>query len=107
MKKTVMLRENYLFRRLYHKGKSYVAPCVAVYCRRTKGPGNRLGITATKKIGKAVARNRARRVILEAYRLLEEHIPGGLDIVIVARSRAVSVKMQTIRAQLEGIFRKL
>ncbi len=60
MKKTVMLRENYLFRRLYHKGKSYVAPCVAVYCRKAKGSGNRLGITATKKIGKAVARNRAR-----------------------------------------------
>lgn len=106
MKKTTMIRENYLFRRLYHKGKSYVSSCVAVYCRKG-GKGNRLGITTTKKIGKAVTRNRARRVILEAYRLLEDRVPSGWDFVIVARTRAAHVKMQVVQRELEGVFKKL
>lgn len=101
-----MIRENYLFRRLYRKGKTQVTPCMAIYYYRG-GKTNRLGITTTKRIGKAVARNRARRVILESYRLLEDDIPSGWDFVIVARTRAVNVKMQVIKAELEGVFKKL
>ena len=103
-----MLRENHLFRRLYHRGKSYVRPCFVVYLLRAgKRKKNRLGITATKKVGGAVSRNRARRVILEAYRLSEDKIPGGLDIVIVARTRAATVKMQVVRADLLALFEKI
>ena len=71
------------------------------------GKTNRLGITTTKKIGKAVARNRARRVILESYRLLEDEIPSGWDFVIVARTRAANVKMQVVKAELEGALKNL
>lgn len=106
MKKTSMIRENYLFRRLYRKGKTQVTPCMAIYYRRG-GKGNRLGITTTKKIGKAVTRNRARRVILESYRLLEDKIPSGWDMVIVARTKSTNVKMQVVKTELEGFVKKL
>ena len=101
-----MIRENYLFRRLYRKGKSQVSPCMAIYYHRG-GKANRLGITTTKKIGKAVARNRARRVILESYRLLEDEMPSGWDLVIVARTRAANAKMQVVKAELEEFLKKL
>ncbi len=106
MKKTSMIRDNYLFRRLYRKGKVQVTPCMAIYYHRG-GKTNRLGITTTKKIGTAVARNRARRVILESYRLLEDDIPSGWDFVIVARSRAANEKMQVVKAELEGALKHL
>ena len=103
-----MIRENYIFRRLYHKGRRLFSPCLTVYYLGAKNRGdNRLGITATKKIGGAVTRNRARRVILEAYRLLEPQAPGGLDIVIVARPEAASVKMQVVQGQLSRLFKKM
>ena len=68
MKHTVALKQNHEFRRLYSKGKSAVSPYFAVYCRKTKRPISRLGITSGLKRGNAVKRNRARRRIREAQR---------------------------------------
>ena len=108
MLKTEKIRENYIFRRLYRRGKSLVSPCIVLYHQKAKGRKfNRLGVTATKKIGKACRRNRARRVILESYRLLEERIGEGYDFVIVARSRAADVKMQAVKNELEGLLSKM
>ena len=104
MKHTVSLNENYLFQRLYRTGKNAVDGNIAVYYKLTKRPSNRLGITATKKVGGAVQRNRARRVIKEAYRLSEEQLPRGMDIVIVARKKAAYVKMGSVRRSLLGFF---
>lgn len=84
------------------------SPSVVLYYYKTKGrKSNRLGITVTKKIGGAVRRNRARRVIFEAYRLLEPQLPTGYDFVIVARTRATSVKMQVVKGELLGLMEKL
>ncbi|MCL2580321.1 MAG: ribonuclease P protein component [Oscillospiraceae bacterium] len=105
---TQTIRENYIFRRLYRQGKSVVSPCVVLYYKKTKGNlPNRLGITATKKIGKAVSRNRARRVIRESYRCLEPRLSSGYDFVIVARTRAAGVKMQVVKAELEGLLKSI
>jgi len=107
VKHTIAINQNFLFRRLYKQGKCYVTPYVAVYAKKTKRNGNRLGITATKKIGNAVQRNRARRIIKEAYRLYEDELPAGFDYVIVARQRAVSAKMQNILKSLKSVRNKI
>ena len=88
MKHTVSIKQNHVFRRLYSKGKSAVSPCLAVYCRKNGLDHNRLGLTVGTKLGKAVVRNRTRRRIREAYRLHEEELCTGYDIVVVARVRA-------------------
>lgn len=102
MMNTISIKENHLFQRLYRIAKSEVTPFVVVYYKKTKLPYNRLGITATKKIGNAVERNRARRIIKEAYRLLEPEMIIGYDIVIVARKKTVSAKMQHVKQSLEN-----
>ena len=103
LKFTSSLKENYAFRRLYAKGKSAASPCLAVYCRKNRTGGNRLGLTVGKKVGKAVVRNKVRRRIREIYRTNEGRIRSGYDIVVVARVRAVF----TPYAKLEYSFLKL
>lgn len=106
MKHTEKINRNYLFRRIYRIGKNHVTPYFAVYYIRNRTGKNRLGITATKKIGNAVQRNRARRIISEAYRLLEHELPTGMDIVIIARTKTVYAKMQPVKESLSRVFRQ-
>lgn len=90
MKYTVSLKSNRDFQRLYRRGKSAVSPCVVVYTSRNRLGRNRLGITASTKVGHAVVRNKVRRRLREAYRIHEEAFRQGMDIVVVARVRAAT-----------------
>ena len=105
MKKTETITENRIYTRLYGKGKSVVSGTVVVYFRPNNLKLNRLGLTSTKKIGCAVKRNRARRVIREAYRLLEDKLKVGYDFIIVARTKATSVTMFAVKNDLERAFK--
>ena len=95
------LKENKDFRRLYYRGDSKAGDCLVTYAMKRRGRGCRLGITTSKKIGNAVRRNRARRVIRAAYRSLEPRIGGSWDFVFVARGKTAEVKMQLVRKQME------
>ena len=74
MKYTKSIKDDRVFRYLYRKGASVATPTVVVYYRKNRQSINQLGLTTAKKIGNAVQRNRARRVMREAYRLLEEKL---------------------------------
>lgn len=97
---TGILTENREFQLCYRKGKSIVLPYVIVYARKNRLPVNRLGITTGKKVGNAVSRSRARRLIRQAWRENELAAPIGLDIVIVARPRLLGVKSQVLSESL-------
>ena len=56
------IRRNSEFGRVYARGKSYVNPALVLYVLKTRGRNTRVGLTATKKIGHAVQRNRARKL---------------------------------------------
>lgn len=92
----ITLKENKDFRRLYSRGKSYVSPALVTYVIKNHKPVTRIGITTSKKIGKAVMRNRSRRVIREAYYLLMNEVKPGYDIVFVARGKTPFVKSTLI-----------
>lgn len=102
MKREVTLKMNYEFRRVYNKGASGVSPFLVVYARPNLCTKNRLGITVSAKLGKAVVRNRVRRRLRELYRLSQPAMKQGYDIVLVARSRAVAAAYH----ELERAYRK-
>lgn len=91
---TEILNDNRIFLALYKKGRYIASKYSVIYIRPNGRPYNRLGITAGKKIGNAVCRNRAKRLIRLAYRQAEIDLPVGIDIVIVARSLICTVKSQ-------------
>ena len=107
MKHTVALKQNHEFRRLYSKGKSAVSPYFAIYCRKTKRPNRRLGITTGLKLGNAVKRNRARRRIRELYRTNESRLLPGYDIVVVARTRVIYGSYGELERSFLQLMRKL
>ena len=89
---TEILNDNKDFLALYKKGRFASSKYSVIYVRPNGKPFNRLGITAGKKVGNAVCRNRAKRLIRLAYRNAEIKLPVGMDIVIVARTALCSVK---------------
>ena len=107
MKRSVTLKENYEFRRLYQKGKSAVGGGMVVYCRKNKLGRNRLGVTVSVKLGHAVVRNRARRRLREVYRLNGDKLRKGYDIILVARSRTVTVPWKDLNNTFLRLCRKL
>lgn len=105
--KSDTLKENRDFRRLYRTGKSRASSCLVTYATRSREGRTRCGITAGKKIGGAVQRNRAKRVIRAAYRQLEPQIDGAYDIVFVARTKTTCVKMPDVLRQMEAHLKEL
>ncbi|MBQ6847981.1 MAG: ribonuclease P protein component [Clostridia bacterium] len=110
--KITKIKENYLFRRAYNKAKTFVGPFAVIYIMKNRRLGPRLGITAGKKIGKAVSRNRAKRLITAAFRDCLPKISGNYDIIIVARPRILTVKSTAVKESfmqsfsMAGVFRE-
>ena len=104
---TVSLKENRLFRRLYAKGRSAVAPTMVLYCRPNGSKCSRLGLTTSTKLGGAVVRNKVRRRLRAIYRCHEDELRPGYDIVIVARMQAVKRPYAQLEEQFLRLAQKL
>ncbi|MCC8170041.1 MAG: ribonuclease P protein component [Oscillospiraceae bacterium] len=107
MKNTQSLKRNRDFRRLYSRGKNFVGGYIVVYTSKNRFGENRLGLTVSKSIGKAVKRNRLKRLMREGYRLMEDRLSRGNDIIIVARGRALDKTQAQIQKDMEYAMRKL
>ena len=97
MKFSSSLKLNHIFQRLYHTS-GQANGYLVLYARKNRLDHNRVGITVSKKLGKAHIRNRVRRRFREVYRLNEEAFLPGWDIVIVARSRAIDADFTKLTA---------
>lgn len=105
--KTLSLKRNNDFLRLYRRGKSAADPHVICYVSPNRLGKVRLGLTTSKKIGNAVARNRARRVLRAAFREVLPQISGGYDIVLVARTKTTFTKSTALTPILTAQLGKL
>lgn len=113
--------ENHLYSKAYKKGKKAVMPTIAVYVlpdyrRRAlmkanpeKKYINRIGLTVGKKIGGAVERNRAKRIIRQAYKNIDTDTPvkTGNLIVLVAREAISGKRTGDVEKELRRALKKL
>ena len=104
MKNTQSLKLNRDFRRAY-KGDNFVGGYTVVYMKKNKYQFNRLGLRVGKATGKAVTRNRLKRLMRESYRLMEDDIEKGYDFIIVARNRAVGKTQSQIQGDIRFAMR--
>ncbi len=100
MSKIITLNRNGIFKRAFSKGRQFASPVLVTYIIRNRRKERRVGIITSKKIGTAVKRNRARRVIKEAYRLIFDNVLPGYDIVFVARGKTPFVKMGIVQKEM-------
>ena len=117
--KNVAIKENHLYNKAYRRGKKSVGKYTAVYVLRDlkahrimlENPEkkflNRLGIAVSKKLGNAVTRNRAKRIIRAAYRSFEAELSVGFLVVISARNDIVGVKSGDVERELREAFARL
>ena len=105
MKFSSSLKLNHIFQRLYHTN-GFADGYLVLYARRNRTKSNRVGITVSKKLGKAHIRNRVRRRLREVYRLHESCFRPGWDIVVVARSKAVDAPFDKLTKSYLALARK-
>lgn len=105
-KKVLSVKDRKVFLRLYRKGKCISTRLFAVYILKNRTVFTHLGITVSKKIGKATTRNKVKRRIRESFRLLLPQIKDGYDIVIVARQACTEVHFTVIKNELHDILKE-
>ena len=105
MKFSCALKLNHIFRRLYATS-GQANGYLVLYARPNRLGINRVGITAGKKLGHAVVRNRVRRRLREVYRLNEDKFTPGWDIVVVARSRCIDADFRKLTAAYLSLAEK-
>ena len=94
------LKKNSDFKNVYTHGKSFANKYLVMYVLENNLGKNRIGISVSKKVGNSVVRHRVTRLIRESYRLQENIFNSGLDIVVVARNSASTVKYDEIESAL-------
>jgi len=106
MEKRLRLRKNSDFQRVYRKGHSWAHPLLVLYALRNDLGYSRFGFSASKRVGGAVVRNRARRLMREAIRLRQAMIADGWDVVIVARRPMGEANFHQVDQAVEQLLRR-
>ena len=117
--KNIAIREHHLYNKAFQKGKRQVGKYVAVYvlrdlaAKRLKNAHpekifvNRLGLSVSKKLGGAVQRNRAKRVVRAAYDTVKNDLATGNLIVISPRTSVLDAKSTQVAEELRYAFLSL
>lgn len=107
MNNTTSLKKNYEFQRIFKKGRFQAGKYIVIYTLPNGAGINKLGVTTGKKFGSGVRRNRIRRLLKENYRLIEDYVFKGFDIVFVARPVEVLPDFYEVKKEMKYLMNKL
>jgi ribonuclease P protein component len=99
------LKKNRDFKRVYSRGKSYATYNLVLYFLPNGLEKNRVGFSISKKIGKAVVRNKIRRRLKEIIRL-ENNLKEGYDLVFIARKPVVELDYRGLEKNVKRLLKK-
>lgn len=100
MSRLMVLQKNTEYRKVYQNGYSVANRCLVLYTLPNNKGMRRFGFSISKKLGKAVVRNRIRRLLKEICRLNQDWFPEARDYVIIARRAAVEQDYRQLSAYL-------
>lgn len=101
------LRKNKEFGFVFRRGKKQVGRLMVIYAVKNRLGRNRYGIIASKKVGNAVKRNRARRRLKDFIRKTEANLKNGFDIVLIARASINEASFQVIVDEGEQLLKRV
>jgi len=94
-----------VFREVLGKGTAYGGEHLVLFCLKGEGGPSTVGFTTTRRVPNAVVRNRAKRLMREAYRRLKYGIEGeGLRLVFLARGDARSMTFDRVQVEMVELF---
>ncbi|MGI6036632.1 MAG: ribonuclease P protein component [Limnochordia bacterium] len=94
------LRRSHQFKQVFAQGRRRADRLLVLHALENGGQGRRLGLAVSKRVGKAVTRNKVRRRLQEAWRDLAPRLQTDCDVVISAR-------VQAAKASYQGLYRSL
>ncbi len=106
MERQIRLRRESDVRRVYHEGRSWAHSLLVLVARSNDLAFSRVGVTASRRVGGAVARNRAKRLLREAARHLYHQFETGWDVMLIARSPILKVKEPQVERALASLLRR-
>lgn len=104
MKRKFRLTKTIDFQRVRQHGKSYAHPLVVLVALPNETGQVHIGVTAGRSVGNAVKRNRAKRILRAALRLLIPSIRPGWDIVVIARRPLIEAEFTSTQAVITGLL---
>ncbi len=105
--KSLRLRVRREFLSVQRSHNRLVTDHFIVYARRSSRAQTRVGITVSRKVGRAHVRNKVKRWVREAFRRNQTEIPSGLDVVMVARKGRAPDTFHQVREELLYASREL
>ncbi|GMQ58606.1 ribonuclease P protein component [Vallitalea sediminicola] len=106
MNRTESLKKRKDFKIVFNKGKSLANNYLVMYIYSNGDSINRLGISVSKKVGNSVVRHRVTRLVKENYRLNENRIKTGYNIVVIGRVNSLNANFKDIEKSLYNLLRK-
>jgi ribonuclease P protein component len=106
MERQIRLRRTSDVRRVYDEGRSWAHTLLVLVARPNNLDFSRVGVTASRHVGNAVARNRAKRLLREAARRLYPQFGAGWDVMLIARASVLKVREPQVEKALESLLRR-